>query len=370
MGNRAHGLRQNLLKHPQIASVIRRQIVGGTLRPGARLPTRIELERQFAASTVTIQKALDRLSRDGFVAARRRHGTFVVEHPPHLSRYAMVFFASPSDFYWGRFWQALASEAGAIERSSFRQMPCFYGIQGHEDNEDYQKLLRETRAQRFAGLIFTSPPIGLRGTPLLDEPDLPRVGVMGETEGMRFPRITHDGVAYREKAMDYLEQRGRRKVAVLTKSSPDKLGDSHFMVRAVLHRGFEHRPYWRQSADAYDPTSAQGAVHAVFHSGQDARPDALIITDDMLVEGAVAGLVAAGVRVPDEVEVIAHCNFPAPPPVVLPIKRLGYDARQTLRTCINSIEMQRRGETPPALTTLPALFDHEIPETRIDNATM
>jgi hypothetical protein len=218
MGNRTPGLRQNLLKHPRIASVIRRQIVDGTLRPGERLPTRVELERQFGASTVTVQKALDRLSRDGFVAARRRHGTFVVDHPPHLSRYALVFFASPSDFYWGRFWQAMASEAGAIERSSFRQMPCFYGIQGHEDTEDYQHLLREIHAQRLAGLIFTSPPTGLRGTPLLDEPDLPRVGIMGESEGMRFPRIGHDREGYCDKALDYLERRGRRKVAVLVKS--------------------------------------------------------------------------------------------------------------------------------------------------------
>jgi hypothetical protein len=69
--------------------------------------------------------------------------------------------------------------------------------------------------------------------------------------------------------------------------------------------------------------------------------------------------------VPDEVEVIAHCNFPAPMPVVLPIKRLGFDARHTLRVCIQSIEMQRRGETPPAITMLPALFDHEVPESNV-----
>ena len=54
---------QNLLKHPRIASALRRQIVDGTFRPGDRLPTRVELERHFTASTVTVQKALDRLSR-------------------------------------------------------------------------------------------------------------------------------------------------------------------------------------------------------------------------------------------------------------------------------------------------------------------
>jgi DNA-binding LacI/PurR family transcriptional regulator len=89
------------------------------------------------------------------------------------------------------------------------------------------------------------------------------------------------------------------------------------------------------------------------------RPDALIITDDNLVEHAQAGLIAAGIRVPDQVEVVEHCNFPWPPSV-LGTKRLGFDSHAILRACIDLIDRQRRNETVPGMTLVPAIFEEEL----------
>jgi DNA-binding LacI/PurR family transcriptional regulator len=85
----------------------------------------------------------------------------------------------------------------------------------------------------------------------------------------------------------------------------------------------------------------QATAHLLMHSNQTERPDALLITDDNLIEPVTAGLVAAGVRVPDDLEIVAHCNFPWPAPTHLPITRVGYNVRRLLADCIASIDRQR-----------------------------
>ena len=55
------------VKHTGITDVLRREILEGMLKPGDRLPTRVLLEKSFSASSVTVQRAMDSLLRDGFI---------------------------------------------------------------------------------------------------------------------------------------------------------------------------------------------------------------------------------------------------------------------------------------------------------------
>ena len=96
-------------------------------------------------------------------------------------------------------------------------------------------------------------------------------------------------------------------------------------------------------------------------SGKDGeRPDAIFVTDDNLVEYATAGILDAGVRVPDEVEVVVHCNFPWPVPSIVPVRRIGFDARQLIAACIRSIDQQRATGTIPPPVAIPAQFEDEL----------
>jgi hypothetical protein len=40
--------------------------------------------------------------------------------------------------------------------------------------------------------------------------------------------------------------------------------------------------------------------------------------------------------------------------------RLGHSVRALLEKCVALIEQQRRGETPPAMTLVPAVFEEEL----------
>ena len=93
------------------------------------------------------------------------------------------------------------------------------------------------------------------------------------------------------------------------------------------------------------------------------RPDALIVANPFLVESATAGLVAAGVRVPQDVEVVAGGNFPHLTRAHVPVKWLGTDIRDMVREAIDLIDRQRRGERVPQLVRFKNIFEEELSPT-------
>jgi hypothetical protein len=344
---------------------MRAKIVKGEWPPSQRIPTLRHLLSHFDVSVATMQRAVDQLVADGFVETRGRLGTFVADHPPHLCHYAMVFHGTPDDPpTWGGFPRALSSTAGEIERSSVRKFPQFYGIQGHADTEDYQQLRRIVQRQRLAGLIFTTNPDYLTGDPLLEAPGIPRVVLMSAERGSKIPIVETDAAAFFTRAVDYLADRGRQRIAVLFQAGDIRVGAHReledIFLAALQKRGLMEQPYWRQYVNVVDPTAVCRAVHLLLHAEKPQPPDALIVADDTMLDAAVNGLFAAGVRVPQDVEVIVHANFPVVP-AALPVKRLGFDSRSILNACIRSIDAQRRGETVAPVTTLPAVFSWELP---------
>lgn len=345
------------VKERHILNELRRQIVEGRFPPGSQLPKRDELERHFQVSPITLQKALSGLIQDGFVYAKTGQGTFVVDEPPHLSRYGLVFPSDPgmSDS-WSNFYAALNNEAMAVQRAKPDRLSIYFGLEHPARHESRDKLIADVQAHRVAGLIFASPPFNFAGTPLLDEPGMARVSAAPYGN---MPSIHLDNDSLLDKALKYLASRGRRRIAILAGHGAEPPFFESF--RAMLSgRQMETRTYWEQGVAPSYPQWGKNVVELLFQSEQAVRPDGLIITDDNVVPHATAGLLAARVRVPDEVDVVGHCNFPWPTPSVVPAKRIGFDARQVLAAFIASIDMQRRGETPPTVTEIPAVMDDEV----------
>src|SRR5262249_54437430 len=117
--------------------------------------------------------------------------------------------------------------------------------------------------------------------------------------------------------------------------------------------------FWRHIIAVQNLSEAGRVTQLLMQLPREERPNGLVICDDNIVEHSLAGLVAANVRVPDDVAVVTHCNFPYPPPSVLPVTRLGHHIGQTLHTCLDLLDRQRRGETVAKLTMIPALFEEE-----------
>jgi DNA-binding LacI/PurR family transcriptional regulator len=196
-------------------------------------------------------------------------------------------------------------------------------------------------------------------TSSLEGLNVPRVFVQHDD---RFctPSVVQDGAAFQRRAVEYLRAKGRRRVAHLSMEPWREVAE---FEGALKDLGLEVRPYWNQGVPTGSVKyTAANTVNLLMQLEGEKRPDAIIIYDDNLIEHAGAGLLAAGVKVPEEIEVVAMCNFPVPVPSVFPVKRLGLDIRQLLAECFRTIDTQRRGETPPPIKKLPPLFEDELSE--------
>lgn len=340
---------------------LRRQIITGDWAPGTQLPIRSEIEAQFGASRVTVQRALDELRREGWVQVDGRKGTYVAPFLPHLTRFAMVFpndTTQPSNASKIQFWNALSAEAKAWQGENGRTVGCYFGVDGHEDSEGYQQLVREVHNHKVAGIIFAASPHQLLTTPLINQPNLPRVAIMSLDKTPVVPAVTPDGETFWKKALDHVVKDGRRRVAFITPPKTKQTPEYFFAL--ARERGLITRPYWHQMVGQMAPEAATNAVHSLLHMGQKERPDAVIISDDNLVYHAGLGILASGMSAPQDVEVVAHCNYPYPAPSAVPVTLLGFDVRSVLAACINSLEQQRQGLPLTQHTSIPALFEHEL----------
>ena len=347
------------IKQRRIITSLRGEIVSGVFPPGCQLPTRTVLEEKYKASRVTVQRVLDQLVNDGFVYARGRNGTFVSDRPPHLFQYGLLFHHRPSPSgQWSRFWSALRNQAEQFNRKNRHKIKIYYGPE-HAPDESFDELLNDIRSNRLAGLIFAAQPYIMKDTVAVTHPGLPRVAIMPSVEFEGVAAVDPSYESFFNRAFEYLlqEKRCQRPAILMGKHARPYLDQ---LERIIAERGVKIKPYWMQRMHPGMPEAARELTHLLFHSNQSERPDGLIIADDHLVEHACAGLLAAGVRVPDELQIVAHCNFPSPTPSAVPMRRLGFDAGLAFQYCIDSLEQQRQGRFPGQVRLIEARFEDEV----------
>src|SRR5216684_3986745 len=66
----------------QVAAVMRQRIERQQWRPGQKISTLVELEREFEVARVTVRQAVDILRQEGLLHCRQGRGTFVAEKSP------------------------------------------------------------------------------------------------------------------------------------------------------------------------------------------------------------------------------------------------------------------------------------------------
>ncbi len=361
MSTASHACAKTPRSHNALLNELRRRILAGEYAPGAQLPTRLELAEEFQASPHTLHRAMDLLRRAGFVRVVARKATIVVEHLPNRSHFAMVFTSRPAiNGAWNRFFQTLANATTRYDGSEAepRRISVHVGVDNHADNREMKALLHALDTQSLAGFIFPEEPFasGLAQTPLMTRPGIPRVAFRDLPLGSETAGVTFGG-PFLEKALDHLAAQGCHRIAVLGNlgSTPGE----EATVAAIRSRGMTMLPHWFLMLPAEWPECARKVAYLLLHEGQRERPDGVLIADDNLVAHAQMGIVDSGIRVGRELHLVVHANFPAPVPNVLPARRLGYDARTALSSCLELLEEVRQGK-PAGVRVIPAVFEDEM----------
>lgn len=345
-------------RQQQVVRDIRERIVSGMLKPGTRLPQRTELVRQFDVSGITIQRALDQLADEGHLYAIPGTGTFVSKYPPHEHRYGIVLPLErlPAEWRrqagWSHFWTAVSHMAEHFSDSEEQRLTVYYGINGHVDVPDYLRLKADIEAGRLAGLFLLNYRHNL--TQLEIPPTrLPTLSLIGEA-----PAVVLDMASFFTGALEELRRRGRRRIAVLL---PHKFSQPRVPLEALFGTaGFDLPPWRKQYLWAWgDMESIRNAVQALLRGPAGERPDGLIIADDHLVTYATVGIIASGLTVPDDLDVVAYANFPLPTLSHVPALRRGFDARTVLKEAVRLADAMRGRAHAPAEVLIPAISEQE-----------
>jgi DNA-binding LacI/PurR family transcriptional regulator len=226
------------------------------------------------------------------------------------------------------------------------QLRCgeYRGVVQGGTSPDIARLIDDIESHRLAGLFLAVPTEAL---PVI-RPHAGRLPVAGIVPQHVTREEVGDMVRFTmadrwlEIAVEYVASRGCRRVAVITASNQGPRFISKAM-EVVASQGLETRTAWIQAVWPGQASWARHCVHLLFEAAERDRPDCLLITDDNLVEESVGGLVELSLRVPDEVHVVGHCNFPWRVPSVLPVKRLGYDIGEMLGQAIKTMYSNRHG---------------------------
>lgn len=345
-------------KQGYIADNLCQRIRDREFTPGEQLPLYKDLEQQYGVSRATLQHAMNRLKREGFIRTAGRRGAFVAEYPPCLYRYGLVL---PTAGYEAPgLWRALQEVAtDRYQSSKGKRISLYKDVQVHVDNESFQQLWSDVKQHRLAGLIM----VGGHGVVFdMDDwfnPGFPGVWfnpqhIHGQSHDSGRLCLAFDNALFRVKALDHLIQQGCRKIAVIGQPYEPLI---RAFVGDMALRNLPVREHWLLRTALEQPQCARDLSRLLFSSSD--RPDGLVILADNLVEQTLAGIIDAHVQVPDKLKIIAHCNWPLPPTQVLPTQLLGYEAAHILHMAIEMIDAMHQKRPVPTYQAIPPRFEHE-----------
>jgi len=351
----------------EVARQLRDAILDGTYAAGDRLPTAEELTAQLGASYATVLRGLHILGEEGFIVARRHTGTFVTETPPHLYECALVIptLDDPQALNQQPLFKMLRDETRASNRRTapWRVQPWYC----ERDPDDPGTLALNKHQEEalasgaIAGLIFPFDPSALRGTPLLDQPGIARV-TFNRVALSGVSSVTPDHRALVAGALERVQAEGCSHVAMVVCSAllrnRDLVGGETHIREEAARRGLKMRAYDLIEADRLvSETLLRRMIHVLFDRPAADRPDALVAAEDYFVPAVGAGVVDAGVNVPDDLLVLGFCSFPHRPESPVPLIRFGFDIQALFNEFVAAIERHRCGGRA-AHRKLPPVFEN------------
>lgn len=334
----------------KITASIKQKIIDGVYKPNSKIPPRLELEKQYNTSRMTIQKVFDKLKKDGFVKPCGAKGTLVTQYPPCFSNYGIIFsYHLGSEHTETSFYNILKHRILNYSNEE-RSFSIYQGLNGHTDETDYIRLYQDLQDEKLAGLIFTTNPKSLFNTPLFKyisaKKHLAKVAFSAPIKEFNIPVITGPSIKAEKEILDFLQQKGIKRLAVVDLQKSLKQGlqtttQTHILQLISKYnielprRNFQVRhPFLTDRTDEL--------VEMMLSCPKKERPDALWIANDALVEPATRGILAAGIKVPQDMIVISHCNFPEKPFSHLPTSWYGIDVNKFIDLAMNIMHRQHK----------------------------
>ncbi|MFB0517589.1 MAG: GntR family transcriptional regulator [Candidatus Neomarinimicrobiota bacterium] len=329
----------------QVIEDLRAQVNSGQLKAGDQIPSQRELAQRYGVSSITIKRALTELISEGLLLSRAGKGTFVAQ-PKRAITY--------SD-------RALIGLVLRDLRDPFFSL-IVHSVQGKAADLGYNILLsntsnlaeeEESQVTRFrqlgvSGLIIASMSYVHRATDViksLQREKFPLVMVSYvEDEDISYIGTDHRYGAF--IATEHLISLGYKKIGYISGEEGNVLGD-------LRGEGY------RQALERHGLPVDESLVYQLLYNGewnhyqsgyeigqlvvkQPDRPDAIFAYNDLSALGFEQGILANGLRIPEDVAIVGFDDIErdlhAPVPLTTvhqPTTLIGHLAVETLIDKVN-----------------------------------
>lgn len=283
----------------QVAGELRRYIAAHC-KSGDALPPVRELMVDLGISHSTLRAAQSLLAQEGYLDIRHGSGVYVSERA--LTRRIGIY--SELDL--------LQPRMSTYHREVMRGLRRYFqerGVRadvylgeamiGHEqpDRPTANRFMEDVEAGRLDGVVFTEVPITEQWLKWTAGFTLPSVGGWWTPYRFQMPQDTM------KVGVETLIGQGCRHLALLAWGhSADEF------EQCMSEHGLEYRPGWARHD--LEPSLA-GAGWQEFReiwSAYPAKPDGLLILDDVLAEDAAKAIAELRIQVPEQLRVVAHAN--------------------------------------------------------------
>jgi GntR family transcriptional regulator of arabinose operon len=333
--NQTRGGKGSGALYQRVADDIRRQIEGGELRPGERLPAFPDLCRQYGVSNITIRGALRSLAESGLIASEERRGIFVASRKPSTKVIGCYGFAS-----------------------NMRHLPyyihLFRGIQRRAEREQYEILLLDLKVPSITWekidaviLAVAEDATGHLSLP----PGMCAVSMLHRHQAI--PSVVADDGSGMGQAVEYLHRCGHRRIGYLHDDavlSPIRVAG----YRAALRRvGIKPLASWEHNLMSHHEEEFRGRGRETMrewlqNGWKKAGITALICQNDRTAIGVLQALRESGIEVPGDLSLVGfdstdECELVTPrlASVRVPLEEMGEKAADLL------FEMMQKEHSDP-----------------------
>jgi DNA-binding LacI/PurR family transcriptional regulator len=329
------------------------------LGPDAKLPTIIELRDSLGVSKATLDGALQQLENSHIIY--RKHGIGIFVSSQLRRRIALL---CPPDFVQRpsitEFWTLLVQRAQERAASRGEQLD-FHFVSSVQENVGLHSGLCE---DVLSGKIHGALAMGIEPvtTQWLLQQGVPVVNIFAAPLNDA-PTFNFDGIEMVRQATKALMARGCRRIE-LWKGVLDKPGYvalttgqrrdeevEEFISTLQSNRRYEYSPYTRYGSPTTAislttvPETNQGIdlVQQVFKARR-AKPDGIVLTNDLMAQGVLIALGQMGIKVGRDVHIATLDNRGSPVlhPFFHSISRLEYDLPAFIELLFDKLERQTK----------------------------
>lgn len=344
---RISGKKNGLVLKQRIIDHILDHIIAGTWPSGHRLPTRVEFEKKFSTTAVTVNRAFEPLVQDGFLTTAGKKGTFVSSNLPHFCNFAIVFTETPPEIHRELAYNhAIHLAEKQVGNQKEIKLINYYNFIARPDNPVYKKLYDDIINRRLAGVFFTHWPEALMSTPLLDIINIPLVTIHSKPLNEDIFSINISFKPVWEKAVNYFALQKCRRMALIT--VPFYLQQVEYFQKCCAEAGIELLTEHIQFAEIDTHNTAKYCTRLLFSQPPERRPDCLYIMDDNLVESSLEGITGVlNEQEANSIKIAFLANFPNEFKFKLSVAMFGYDTVVLLHNVIELLRSSELRENTP-----------------------